>query len=64
MCRDVGARLNFVNEAQFLLVSEESIADLNSRLKSSMSFSSSPFLNREQSFCMVLNSSGIGLYGN
>ncbi|CAN4103814.1 unnamed protein product [Withania somnifera] len=33
MCRDVGARLNFVNEAQFLLVSEESIADLNSRLK-------------------------------
>ncbi|XP_075093076.1 molybdenum cofactor sulfurase isoform X1 [Nicotiana tabacum] len=34
MCRDVGAKLNFVNEAQFLLVSEESIADLNSRLKS------------------------------
>ncbi|XP_049413615.1 molybdenum cofactor sulfurase isoform X2 [Solanum stenotomum] len=34
MCRDVGARLNFVNEAQFLLISEESIADLNSRLKS------------------------------
>ncbi|XP_075093077.1 molybdenum cofactor sulfurase isoform X2 [Nicotiana tabacum] len=32
--RDVGAKLNFVNEAQFLLVSEESIADLNSRLKS------------------------------
>lgn len=36
MCRDVGARLNFVNEAQFLLISEESIKDLNSRLKSSM----------------------------
>ncbi|XP_059284298.1 molybdenum cofactor sulfurase isoform X1 [Lycium ferocissimum] len=35
MCRDVGAKLNFVNEAQFLLVSEESVADLNSRLKSS-----------------------------
>lgn len=34
MCRDLGSRLNFVNEAQFLLVSEESIADLNSRLKS------------------------------
>ncbi|KAJ8532657.1 hypothetical protein K7X08_012580 [Anisodus acutangulus] len=34
VCRDVGARLNFVNEAQFLLISEESIADLNSRLKS------------------------------
>lgn len=34
MCRDVGARLNFVNEAQFLLISEESIKDLNSRLKS------------------------------
>lgn len=36
MCRDVGARLNFVNEAQFLLISEESIADLNSRLKSNL----------------------------
>ncbi|KAL3333767.1 hypothetical protein AABB24_033701 [Solanum stoloniferum] len=36
ICRDVGARLNFVNEAQFLLISEESIADLNSRLKSNL----------------------------
>ncbi|CAA0815509.1 Molybdenum cofactor sulfurase [Striga hermonthica] len=34
MCRDFKTRLNFVNEAQFLLVTEESIADLNSRLKS------------------------------
>lgn len=32
MCRDVGTRLNFVNEAQILLVSEESISDLNNRL--------------------------------
>ncbi|KAK6149517.1 hypothetical protein DH2020_017042 [Rehmannia glutinosa] len=34
MCRDVDTRLNFVNEAQFLLISEESIADLNNRLRS------------------------------
>ena len=36
MCRDVETRLNFVNEAQFLLISEESVSDLNSRLRSSM----------------------------
>ncbi|KAL8469454.1 hypothetical protein ACS0TY_032339 [Phlomoides rotata] len=35
-CRDVEARLNFVNEAQFLLVSKESVVDLNNRLRSSM----------------------------
>ncbi|KAK4493014.1 hypothetical protein RD792_000013 [Penstemon davidsonii] len=32
-CRDVEIRLNFVNEAQFLLISEESVADLNHRLR-------------------------------
>ncbi|WCJ37029.1 Molybdenum cofactor sulfurase [Euphorbia peplus] len=32
MCRDVGSRLNFANEAQLLLISEESVADLNNRL--------------------------------
>ena len=36
MCRDVETRLNFVNEAQFLLISEESVSDLNNRLRSSM----------------------------
>ncbi|XP_011095699.1 molybdenum cofactor sulfurase isoform X2 [Sesamum indicum] len=35
-CRDLEARLNFVNEAQFLLISEESIADLNNRLRSKL----------------------------
>lgn len=34
MCRDVESSLNFVNEAQFLLISEESVMDLNDRLKS------------------------------
>ncbi|KAH9677140.1 Molybdenum cofactor sulfurase [Citrus sinensis] len=33
MCRDLESRLNFTNEAQFLLVSEESVSDLNSKLK-------------------------------
>ncbi|XP_006422211.2 molybdenum cofactor sulfurase isoform X7 [Citrus clementina] len=37
MCRDLESRLNFTNEAQFLLVSEESVSDLNSKL-SSISF--------------------------
>lgn len=36
MCRDVETRLNFVNEAQFLLTLEESVSDLNDRLRSSM----------------------------
>lgn len=36
MCRDVETRLNFVNEAQFLLTLEESVSDLNNRLRSSM----------------------------
>ncbi|KAL9409896.1 hypothetical protein AB3S75_048173 [Citrus x aurantiifolia] len=34
MCRDLESRLNFTNEAQFLLVSEESVSDLNSKLSS------------------------------
>nr|CAB3471132.1 unnamed protein product [Digitaria exilis] len=35
LCRDSRSKLNFVNEGQLLLVSEESIFDLNSRLSSS-----------------------------
>ncbi|KAF7824910.1 molybdenum cofactor sulfurase isoform X1 [Senna tora] len=33
-CRDAKSKLNFANEAQFLLVSEESVLDLNDRLSS------------------------------
>ncbi|XP_022634624.1 molybdenum cofactor sulfurase isoform X3 [Vigna radiata var. radiata] len=33
-CRDMKNKLNFANEAQFLLVSEESVCDLNRRLSS------------------------------
>ncbi|OVA00053.1 Aminotransferase [Macleaya cordata] len=36
MCRDIESKLNFVNEAQFLLVSEESVSELNSRLISNV----------------------------
>ncbi|KAI3456698.1 hypothetical protein Pfo_013361 [Paulownia fortunei] len=36
LCRDVETRLNFVNEAQFLLITEESVADLNNRLRSKL----------------------------
>ncbi|OWM89521.1 hypothetical protein CDL15_Pgr024269 [Punica granatum] len=32
-CRDVKSQLNFANEAQFLLISEESLSDLDSRIK-------------------------------
>jgi len=35
-CRDMKNKLNFANEAQFLLVSEESVSDLNRRLSSGM----------------------------
>lgn len=35
ICRDVQGILNFVNEAQLLLISEESVADLNKRLSKS-----------------------------
>ncbi|RLM54917.1 molybdenum cofactor sulfurase [Panicum miliaceum] len=34
LCRDTRSKLNFVNEGQLLLVSEESISELNSRLSS------------------------------
>ncbi|KAE8124542.1 hypothetical protein FH972_019417 [Carpinus fangiana] len=34
MCRDGQSRLNFSNEAQFLLISEESVSDLNNRISS------------------------------
>ncbi|GLT54981.1 hypothetical protein SLA2020_281390 [Shorea laevis] len=34
MCRDGQSRLNFPNEAQFLLISKESVSDLNNRLSS------------------------------
>ncbi|KAG5546857.1 hypothetical protein RHGRI_018880 [Rhododendron griersonianum] len=33
MCRDVETKLNFVNGAQLLLISEESVSDLNKRLR-------------------------------
>lgn len=35
-CRDMKNKHNFANEAQFLLVSEESVSDLNRRLSSGM----------------------------
>ncbi|CAL5041460.1 unnamed protein product [Urochloa decumbens] len=35
LCRDARSKLSFVNEGQLLLVNEESISDLNSRLSSS-----------------------------
>ncbi|KAK2972001.1 hypothetical protein RJ640_005021 [Escallonia rubra] len=34
ICRDVETTLSFVNEAPFLLISEESVSDLNNRLSS------------------------------
>ncbi|XP_073061585.1 molybdenum cofactor sulfurase-like [Primulina eburnea] len=40
MCRDLQTKLNFVNEGQFLLISEASVIDLNSRLKSKLQNSS------------------------
>lgn len=33
MCRDTESPLNFVNEAQFLLISDASVSDLNDRLR-------------------------------
>ncbi|XP_027356558.1 molybdenum cofactor sulfurase isoform X2 [Abrus precatorius] len=35
-CRDTKNKLNFANEGQFLLVSEESVSDLNKRLSSNV----------------------------
>ncbi|XP_042007194.1 molybdenum cofactor sulfurase-like isoform X2 [Salvia splendens] len=40
MCRDFETRLNFVNEAQFLLLLEESVSDLNNRIRSKLRNSS------------------------
>ncbi|CAO2815208.1 unnamed protein product [Amaranthus hypochondriacus] len=37
MCRDMRSSLSFVNEAQFLLISEASVTELNNRLKSKSS---------------------------
>ncbi|GAB2286645.1 Molybdenum cofactor sulfurase [Dionaea muscipula] len=36
ICRDIETSLSFVNEAQFLLISEASLSDLNNRLCSNM----------------------------
>ena len=44
-CRDGQGRVNFANEAQFLLVSEESVSDLNNRLNSSMSLNCIQFVS-------------------
>ncbi|KAL0723653.1 hypothetical protein Bca4012_038252 [Brassica carinata] len=33
LCRELESNINFANEAQFLLISEESVADLNRRLE-------------------------------
>lgn len=35
LCRDTRSKLSFVNEGQLLLISEQSVSDLNSRLSSS-----------------------------
>ncbi|XXG68836.1 hypothetical protein AAC387_Pa06g1841 [Persea americana] len=44
LCRDVQSKLNFVNEAQLLLISEESISDLNRRIISNMKSAHDPQL--------------------
>lgn len=36
MCNNAKSKLNFVNEAQLLLISEQSVSDLNTRLSTSM----------------------------
>lgn len=36
LCRDLQSKMNFVNEAQLLLISEGSVNDLNCRLTASM----------------------------
>ena len=53
MCRRMESKLNFSNEAQFLLVSEESVADLHNRLKTSM-FSFIVFQSYNESNITVL----------
>lgn len=42
MCRDVQSKLNFVNEAQLLLISEESVQDLNNRIISNLNSTCDP----------------------
>ncbi|KAJ0043290.1 hypothetical protein Pint_17724 [Pistacia integerrima] len=66
MCRDLYSRLNFSNEAQFLLLSEESISDLNSRLSSKFQALSdflhcnpSAMISDNLSFCHHLMFNGI-----
>ncbi|KAJ8433039.1 hypothetical protein Cgig2_009139 [Carnegiea gigantea] len=49
MCRDTESPLNFVNEAQFLLISEASVSDLNDRLRASMYVNHSLFFYDLQS---------------
>ncbi|XP_006656363.1 molybdenum cofactor sulfurase [Oryza brachyantha] len=43
-CRDTQSKLNFVNEGQLLLISEESVSDLNSRLSSGKGDCKKPLL--------------------
>lgn len=50
LCRDTRSKLSFVNEGQLLLVSEDSISDLNSRLSSSTQFLSPLFHQKEKRF--------------
>ncbi|XP_024008774.1 molybdenum cofactor sulfurase isoform X2 [Eutrema salsugineum] len=38
LCRELESNINFANEAQFLLISEESVADLNRRLEASKDY--------------------------
>jgi molybdenum cofactor sulfurtransferase len=56
LCRDTRSKLSFVNEGQLLLVSEESISDLNSRLSSGMQFSFPLIIKKEKKvplFCAL-----------
>jgi len=50
LCRDTRSKLSFVNEGQLLLVSEDSISDLNSRLSSSTQFLFPLFHQKEKWF--------------
>ncbi|XP_023645063.1 molybdenum cofactor sulfurase isoform X2 [Capsella rubella] len=38
LCRDLESNINFANEAQFLLISEESVADLNRRIEANENY--------------------------
>lgn len=52
-CRESRNRLNFPNEAQFLLVSEESVSDLNNRLNSSRLFTILYFQFHQETFLVA-----------